>query len=71
MAGIDLGGVASWIIVALMGLGILWAINEGMLKAQYSLGNVSIPMDSIGILIFLAAIGLGGFYFVTDVLRKV
>ena len=71
MTGIDLGGVASWIIVALMGLGILWAINEGMLKTQYSLGDVSIPMDNIGILIFLAAIGLGGFHFVTDVLRKV
>jgi len=71
MSDIELGGVASWITAALIGLGILWAINEGMLKTQYLFGDVSIPMETIGVLIFLVAIGLGGFYFVTDVLRKV
>ena len=70
MAGIDPAGVASWVIAALMGLGILLAINEGMLKAQYSVGGVSISMDSAGILIFLAAIVLGGFHFVIGVSRK-
>ena len=70
MAGMDLGGVASWVIAALMGLGILLAVNEGMLKTQYSVGDVSISMDSVGILIFLAAITLGGFHFVIGVLRK-
>ena len=70
MAGIDPAGVASWVIAALMGLGILGAVNEGMLKTQYSLGDVSIPMNNIGVLIFLAAIALGGFYFVIGVLRE-
>ena len=71
MSGIDPGGVASWVIAALMGLGILGAVNEGMLKTQYSVGDVSISMDSVGILIFLAAIVLGGFHFVIGVLREV
>lgn len=71
MAGIDLGGVASWIVAASLGLGILWAIGQGMLNAQYSLGDLSIPLDNIGLLIFLTAIALGGFYFVTDVMNKV
>ena len=71
MAGIDLGGVASWVIAALMGLGILGAVNEGMLKTQYSVGDVSISMDSVGILIFLTAIVLGGFHFIIGVLREV
>ena len=70
MAGIDPAGVASWVIAALMGLGILWAVNESVLKAQYSVGDVSISMDSVGILIFLAAIVLGGFHFVIGVSRK-
>ena len=70
MAGIDPGGVASWVIAALMGLGVLWAVNKGILKTQYSVGDVSISMDSVGILIFLAAITLGGFYFVIGVSRK-
>jgi uncharacterized protein HemY len=71
MAGIDLGGVASWLLAAALGLGILWAINEGMLRAQYSLGTISIPMNNLGLVIFLAAIALGGFYFLTDIVRKV
>jgi nitrogen fixation-related uncharacterized protein len=71
MSDIELGSVASWIIAAVIGLGILWAVKGGMLKTQYLLGDVSIPMETIGILVFLLAIGLGGFYFVTDVLRKV
>ena len=71
MAGIDLGGVASWIIAALMGLGILWATNKGMLKTQYSFGEASIPMENVGTLIFLVAIGLGCFYFLIDVVRKI
>ena len=70
MAGIDPAGVASWVIAALMGLGILWAVNNGVLKIQYSVGDVSISMDSVGILIFLAAIVLGGFHFVIGVSRK-
>ena len=71
MSGIDPGGVASWVIAALMGLGILWAVNEGVLKIQYSVSDVSISMDSAGILIFLVAIVLGGFHFVIGVLREV
>jgi hypothetical protein len=71
MAGFDLGGVASWIVAAALGLGILWAIGEGMLNPVYSLGDIPVPLDNIGLLIFLAAIALGGFYFLTDVLSKV
>jgi hypothetical protein len=70
MAGIDIGGVASWLLAAGLGLGILWAINDGLLKTQYSLGSTSIPMENLGLIIFLAAIGLGAFYFLKDVLRK-
>ena len=70
MTGIDPAGVASWVTAALMGLGILWAVNEGVFKTQYSVGDVSISMDSVGILIFLAAIVLGGFHFVIGVSRK-
>lgn len=70
MAGIDIGGVASWIIAALMGLGILWAVKRDLLRAQYSLGNTALPMENLGLIIFLAALALGGFYFLKDIGRK-
>lgn len=70
MSGLDIGGVASWLLAAGLGLGILWAINDGMLRAQYSLGSTSVPMENLGLIIFLAAIGLGAFYFLKDVGRK-
>jgi hypothetical protein len=70
MGGLDIGGVASWLLAAGLGLGILWAINEGMLRTQYSLGSTSVPMENLGLIIFLGAIGLGGFYFLQDIGRK-
>ena len=71
MAGIDLGGVSSWLIAAVLGLGILWAVNKGLVKSQYSLADISIPMDNLGLIIFLLALILGAFYFFTDVSRKI
>jgi uncharacterized transporter YbjL len=71
MAGLDIGGVASWLLAAGLGLGILWAINEGMLRTQYSLRSTSVPIENVGLIIFLAAIGLEAFYFLKDVGRKI
>ena len=70
MGGLDIGGVASWLLAAGLGLVILWAINEGMIRAQYSLGSTLIPMENLGLIVFLGAIGLGGFYFLQDIGRK-
>lgn len=70
MAKVDLGGLPSWIVVCLIGLGILWGINENMLKTRYALGDLAVPMEDIGVLLFLAAICLGGFYFLKDVSGK-
>lgn len=71
MAGFDFGGVSSWLLTAGLGLVILWAINEGLLRSQYSLGSASVPMDNIGLIIFIAALGLGALYFLMDIGRKI
>lgn len=41
-----------------------------MLRTQYSLGSTSVPMEDLGLIIFLGAIGLGLFYFLQDIGRK-
>lgn len=58
----DLGDLPSWIMLLLIGLGIVWATSNGVLGGEY---------ESWGRIMMIAAGGLGAFYFLTDVARKV
>jgi hypothetical protein len=70
MSGITLGDAPSWILVVVIGIGILAGLNEGILKYQYSLGNANIPIESIGTLMLVGGLALGGFYFMKDISNK-
>lgn len=68
---VDIGGLPSWILVLGIGIGILWAISNGMLDATYRIGESALPMESLGGLLVIAAILLGAFYFLKDIGNKV
>jgi len=69
--GINLGDAPSWILTLIVGLGILWGVTNGMLDTTYSIGGLSLPMESLGGLLVIGAILLGGFYFLQDITNKV
>lgn len=71
MTTINIGGIASWILFAILGIGILWAANEGYILSEYSLADNTIPMDTLGLGILLIAVGLGVLYFLMDISNKV
>ena len=48
-------------MVLLIGLGIVWATSNGVLGSEY---------ESWGRIMMIAAGGLGAFYFLTDIGRK-
>lgn len=58
---LKLGDLPSWIIVLLIGLGIVWATSNGVLGSEY---------ESWGRIMMIVAGGLGAFYFLTDIGRK-
>ncbi|WP_459822451.1 hypothetical protein [Halorubrum luteum] len=68
---LNLGDPPSWILVLLIGLGILWALSNGILDPAFSVGDLTLPMEDLGSLLVVGALVLGGFYFLQDVLRKV
>lgn len=59
------GDLPSWITVLLIGLGIIYATSQGMLSPS------ALPIPDLGELLVLAALGLGAFYFLMDISRKV
>jgi hypothetical protein len=61
MTPINFGDLSSWILVFLIGLGLEYATNNGILT-QYS---------NLGELLMFAGLALGTFYFYTDVSNKV
>lgn len=58
---LNLGELPSWITVLLIGLGIVWATSNNVLGSEY---------ESLGQIMMIAAGGLGAFYFLTDIKRK-
>lgn len=60
MAGINLSDLPSWILVTLMGFGLRFADTNGLLENTHTLGN----------LLVIAGLGLGAFYFYTDIMNK-
>jgi len=68
---LNLGDPPSWIIVLVVGLGILWALSNGVLDPSFSMGNITLPMEGLGTLLVVGALVLGGFYFLMDVTRKI
>jgi hypothetical protein len=69
--GISLGDAPSWILALVVGLGILWGVTNGMLDTTYSIEGLSLPMESLGGLLVIGAILLGGFYFLQDITNKI
>lgn len=61
MPPVNVGDLPSWMLVFLMGLGLEYATNNGILT-QYS---------NLGELMMFAGLALGAFYFYTDVSNKV
>ena len=68
--GINLGDAPSWVLTLVIGLGILWAVSDEMLNSTYSVGEFALPMESLGGLLVVGAVLLGGFYFLKDILNK-
>ncbi len=60
-SSLNLGDLPSWIVVLIIGLGIVWATSNGVLGNEY---------ESWGRIMMIGAGGLGAFYFMTDVGRK-
>lgn len=60
MSGVNLGDLPSWIMVVLIGIGLWWANSNGVLSGSYELGN----------LLVYCGLGLGAFYFLTDISNK-
>lgn len=58
--GLNLGDLPSWILVILLGLGLSWASSNGILTGYNGLGD----------LLVFAGLGLGAFYFATDISNK-
>jgi hypothetical protein len=59
---LKLGDLPSWITVLLIGLGIMWAASNGVPRSEY---------ESWGQIMMLGAGGLGAFYFLSDIGRKI
>lgn len=68
---LDLGDTPSWITILVIGLGILWALSNGVLDPAFSVGEITLPMEDLGTFLVVGALVLGGFYFLKDVARKV
>ena len=60
--GFNLGDLPSWLTVLLIGFGVVWAASNGMLDANY---------EGLGQLLIYAALALGAFYFLSDILNKI
>jgi len=67
---VNLGEPPSWIVILVIGLGILWALSNGMIDPAYSVSDFTLPMEDLGTLLVIGAVLLGGFYFIQDVARK-
>lgn len=61
-SSLNFGDFPSWITVLLIGLGMVWATSNGVLGAEY---------ESWGRIMMIAAGGLGAFYFLSDIGRKI
>lgn len=68
---INLGDPPSWIMVLIIGFGVLAGISNGTLDPSYSFGNTTLPVGQIGVLMIGGALALGMFYFTVDIARKV
>lgn len=62
--------LSSWHVLALMGIGILIAGSEGLIDLNLHFGMVGLNLGEIAQWIFIIAIGLGLFYFGTDIMNK-
>jgi len=60
-SSLNFGDLPSWIMVLLIGLGIVWATSNGALGSEY---------ESWGRIMMIAAGGLGAFHHFTDVGQK-
>ncbi len=61
MSGINLGDLPSWILVILMGFGLRFAGNNGILQGTQALGS----------LLVIAGLSLGAFYYYNDIGNKI
>lgn len=60
-SSLNLGDLPSWILVLLIGIGVKYANTEGILTGLDGLDNILI----------IVGLGLGAFYFATDISNKV